>query len=254
MLPMRLDQFGSGFGGSGDVGMSGFGESINSDKQELSEKEKVEFRQVSLEHHLACGVTFVGLMAAMCGEDAGKLTNVDWNENSASARVAVAASRPATASTSANYHSKTMATLRQRVASLQPPTIDTVREEFNNLKEMMDEIQEAMDSAEETEEGLKILGEIKKHEMKQNGEEDENLGVEEKLERGIITTIGFGAPSSSAVNTVNAFGISTTAAAAATTMTAAHTMMVVKKKRKKPQADDSANGSGENDVSNKRRY
>ena len=44
------------------------------------------------------------------------------------------------------------------------------------MKEMLDEIQEAMDTAEDTEEGLKTLGEmkaneIKKHEMKQNGED-----------------------------------------------------------------------------------
>jgi len=136
-----------------------------------------------------------------------------------------------------------ISSLLERIASLQPPTTSkTAREEFNNLKETMDEIQEAIDSAEETEEGLKSLGEMKvhgmkKHEMTKNGKEDAG----EKLEggrSGATTTIGFGTISSSSSSAVNAaFGSSTTAAA---TIAAAPTMMVVKKKKKKPQDDDSA--------------
>ena len=133
-----------------------------------------------------------------------------------------------------------ISSLLERIASLQPPTTsETAREEFNDLKEIMDENQEAIDSAEETEEGLKSLGEMKvhemkKHEMTKNGKEDAG----EKLEggrSGATTTIGFSAISSSAVNA--AFRSSTTAAA---TIAAAPTMMVVKKKKKKPQDDDLA--------------
>ena len=154
-----------------------------------------------------------------------------------------------------------ISSLLERIASLQPPTTsETAREEFNDLKETMDEIQEAIDSAEETEEGLKSLKahEMKKHEMTKNGKEDAG----EKLEGGRIgatTTIGFGAISSSSSSAVNAaFGSSTTAAA---TIAAAPTMMVVKKK--KPQDDDSAKRikstksmacAVENDVSNKTGY
>ena len=244
----RVDQFVSGLGGNdnGSSGVDGFGDGgggTDSEQKELSEEEKVEFRQRSLEHYLACGVAFAGLMAAMCGEDAKKLTNVDCGENGvASASAAVAASASTSTSTSdGNHHSKTMAMLCERIASLQPPTTSkTAREEFNNLKETMDEIQEAIDSAEETEEGLKSLKahEMKKHEMTKNGKEDAG----EKLEGGRIgatTTIGFGAISSSSSSAVNAaFGSSTTAAA---TIAAAPTMMVVKKKKKKkPQDDDSS--------------
>ena len=42
----------------------------------------MKLHQRSLEHYLACGVVFAGLVAEMCGEDAGKLTNVDSGENS----------------------------------------------------------------------------------------------------------------------------------------------------------------------------
>ena len=141
---------------------------------------------------------------------------------------------------SANY-AKTMSTLRQRITSLpQTKLTQDTKLEFDDLKELLDEIQEAMDSAEETEEGLKSLGqmkanEIKKHEMKQNGE-----SIVEKSEDGAMTTIGFGAPSSSSLTGgINAFGSSASAAAvfgsttSTTSATAAPTMMVVKKKKKK---------------------
>jgi len=239
----QVDRFVGSLGGT--VGGGG------GDGNGMSEEEKKEFRRRSLEHYLACGVAFAGVMAGMCGEDAETLTKDDNDDVCDTPGVAMAASAASSATNqSANHHSKMLEALRNRVSSLQPPTSEKDREEFLDLKEMLDEIQEAMDSAEETEEGLKSLGEmkaneIKKHDMKQNG--NEGVVVEETTEGGATTTIGFGPAISSssgfgaasAANTVNAFGAAS--AIATTTASTAPTMMVVKKKKKKPQAaDDSA--------------
>ena len=231
----KVSDFVNSLGGPGASGGSGGGD------VELTEEEKIEMRRKSLEHYLACGVAFVGVMAKLCGEDAEVLTSV--NDESCTACASDSAAMAASASSmqsSANY-AKTMSTLRQRITSLpQTKLTQDTKLEFDDLKELLDEIQEAMDSAEETEEGLKSLGqmkanEIKKHEMKQNGE-----SVVEKSEDGAMTTIGFGAPSSSSLTGgINAFGSSASAATAfgsttsTTSAATAPTMMVVKKKKKK---------------------
>ena len=235
----KVSDFVNSLGGSGASGGSGGG----GGDVELTEEEKIEMRRKSLEHYLACGVAFVGVMAKLCGEDAEVLTSVNDESSTACASdsAAAMASSASSMQTSANY-AKTMSTLRQRITSLpQTKLTQDTKLEFDDLKELLDEIQEAMDSAEETEEGLKSLGqmkayEIKKHEMKQNGE-----SVVEKSEDGAMTTIGFGAPSSSLTGGINAFGSSGAASAATafgsttstTSATAAATMMVVKKKKKK---------------------
>ena len=56
-----------------------------------------------------------------------------------------------------------MASLRQRLFKIQqlPKSNNNKYDEFNDLKEMMDEIQEALDTSDETEEGLKGLGDTK---------------------------------------------------------------------------------------------
>eukprot|EP00571_Detonula_confervacea_P014132 CAMPEP_0172308096 /NCGR_PEP_ID=MMETSP1058-20130122/8802_1 /TAXON_ID=83371 /ORGANISM="Detonula confervacea, Strain CCMP 353" /LENGTH=592 /DNA_ID=CAMNT_0013020449 /DNA_START=20 /DNA_END=1798 /DNA_ORIENTATION=- len=235
----KVDQFvnslGAGVGGGGG----------ECEKRELSEEEKGEFRHLSLEHYLACGMAFAGLLAKMCGEDADEFLMNVGTENTGSASASAAMSSAAASSSSnCNHHSKTMATLRQRLTLLPPPTSQADNDEFNDLTEMLDEIQEAIDSAEETEEGLKSLGEmkaneIKKHEMKNSGGDGET----NKLEEGVTTTIGFGAPSGSSSfagigatssSSVNAFGSTMSAEALSATATAsAPTMMIVKKKKKK---------------------
>ncbi|KAL9187242.1 hypothetical protein ACHAXT_001345 [Thalassiosira profunda] len=227
----KVENFVSSLTGGGEAGMGGMGDEEKGEA--LTEAEKREFRMRSLEHYLACGVAFAGIMAEMCGEDAEKFTSLESDSGASSM---AAASSAATASS----HCKSMTAIRQRLATLTPPTSPAKKEEFDDLKEMVDEIQEAMDSAEETEEGLRSLGEMKaneirKHEAKSNGE-----GVEETLEGGATTTIGFGAPSGSSgfaaagAGAVNAFGSTAATAASAT----AAPMMVVKKKKKKPAQDE----------------
>ena len=233
----KVSDFVNSLGGPGASGGSGGG----GGDVELTEEEKIEMRRKSLEHYLACGVAFVGVMAKLCGEDAEVLTSVNDESSTACASDSAAMAASASSVQSSVNYAKTMSTLRQRITSLpQTKLTQDTKLEFDDLKELLDEIQEAMDSAEETEEGLKSLGqmkanEIKKHEMKQNGE-----SIVEKSEDGAMTTIGFGAPSSSSLTGgINAFGSSSSAATAfgSTTSTisatAAPTMMVVKKKKKK---------------------
>ena len=245
--------------GGASAGSAAAASGGSNDGVELTEEEKIEMRSKSLEHYLACGVAFAGIMAKMCGEDAEKFTsfvNGESNGSGSAASAAVAAAK--SSSSTSNSYAKTMTTVRERLSSLPQTNLSaSAKEEFDDLKEMLDEIQEAMDTAEDTEEGLKTLGEmkaneIKKHEMKQNGEDG---AVVETSEDGATTTIGFGAPSTSSSSafaaasvssgsTANAFG-STATAFAATSATAAPTMMVVKKKKKKavlqqPEVDESA--------------
>ena len=60
-----------------------------------------------------------------------------------------------------------MKTLRQRTSTLvPPPRTSSTRAAFDDILEIMDEIQEAMDTAEETESGLRSLGEMKANEMR----------------------------------------------------------------------------------------
>ena len=215
----RVDNFVRKLGG--DV----HGDAKDTGRANMSEAEKADFRRRSLEHYLACGVAFAGLMAGMCGEDAGELTDVHREGGKG---------EPTDVD---RGHSESMAILRERIAILRPPVAKTAREEFDDLKETMDEIQEAMDTARETEEGLRSLGEMKVDKMRKHDPKSEDGGAGTGTSTsggGATTTIGFGAGDAFAAD---AFGGG--AATAGSAATAAPAMMVVKKK-KKPQAEDSA--------------
>eukprot|EP00584_Thalassiosira_punctigera_P009204 CAMPEP_0172533800 /NCGR_PEP_ID=MMETSP1067-20121228/6380_1 /TAXON_ID=265564 ORGANISM="Thalassiosira punctigera, Strain Tpunct2005C2" /NCGR_SAMPLE_ID=MMETSP1067 /ASSEMBLY_ACC=CAM_ASM_000444 /LENGTH=575 /DNA_ID=CAMNT_0013318497 /DNA_START=84 /DNA_END=1811 /DNA_ORIENTATION=+ len=221
----RVDRFVQELGGGGNSDAMD-----TDDKHQLSEGERAEFRRRSLEHYLACGVAFAGIMAGMCGEDAEKLTSAGDVGGSAPASAAASA---ASGAASSDRPAEAMAALRRRVSELRPS--EKEREEFDDLREMMDEIQEAMDTAEETEEGLKSLGEMKANEMKKHeAKRDGGEGAAEETEEegGGTTTIGFGAAGDVAAAGANV-GFGSDAAASA-----APTMLVVKKKKKKPQAAD----------------
>ena len=213
---------------------------------ELSEEEKNEMRRKSLEHYLACGVAFAGLLAKICGDDPEKLTTLETGGNDnggASVDDSMAAASMACAKPLCTNYAKQMTTLRERLSSLPQTNLSPAnKDEFNDLKEMLDEIQEAIDEAEGTEDALKSLGEmkaneIKKHEMKKSSEDNV-----ETCEDRATTTIGFGAPSST--STSSAFAVASSSAArhvsafgsSSSSTLAAPTMMVVKKKKKKKKA------------------
>lgn len=219
----------------------------------MTESEKVEYREKSLENFVECAVSFSGMLAGMCGEDADVLTDLSNSKSTASA--AASASAASTNDNGGGIHSTMLSTLRTRVSNLTPPTKSPEKETFEDIQEMLDEIQEAVDTAEEAEEGLKTLGEMKaneirKHEAKMNGEQ----GEEEEVDGGGMTTIGFGASAAAASGNVNVFGAASSTAAASAAAASSSTsvnafgsasaetsaaaqpmMMVVKKKKKKVQ-------------------
>ncbi len=246
---------GGGGGGGGDCGGSEDDnhEGTNGGEGGLTEEEKAQYRQRSLEHYFACGVAFAGMLAQMCEVDPDQLTAItdisSFESSSAGTMVAASASAGnasfSTTTTTSMVYTQAMLTLRQRISTLaQQSTVFTAlsqedKENFTNVQEMMDEIQEAMDSAKETEAGLKTLSEmkaneIKKHELKLNGGDDAEevngcaFGVG-GVDGGVTTTIGF---ASGTIAAATATGTTTSEAAAGPTM------MVVKKKKKQhlPQA------------------
>lgn len=226
--------------------LGGGEESGSGGHRELTEEELAEFREKSCDHYLACGVSFAGLLAKMCGVDADEITKVEDASLNSGGRGAAAAATASTAS-SVGVHSETLAILRKRISTLQP-LASTDNDTFTDICEMLDEIQEALDSAEGTEQALKGLAVMKANEIrKHSGKGGEGETVLE--EGGATTTIGFGnvassCAASSASGTTIGFG-SGSGAAASSSATAAPTMMVVKKKKKKPQ-------SAEEDASAKR--
>lgn len=228
-----MSQFGVGGGGGGG------------ERHTMTETEKMEYRERSMEHYVQCAVSFSGMLAIMCGEDADSLTEMN-NETTAAPTAAAAVKNVG----GGGIHSTILSTLRSRVSNLTPPTKSPEKESFEDIKEILDEIQEAVDTAEEAEEGLRTLGamkanEIRKHEAKMNGEQGDEFEEEEGEGR---TTIGFGSSAAAslaaaAASGVNVFGATSATAvassvnafsstAAATTTSAQQMMMVVKKKKK----------------------
>jgi len=113
----------------------------------------------------------------------------------------------------------------------------------------MDEIQEAMDTAEETESGLRSLGEMKANEMrKRDGRATTTTTTNDGDDAGgAVTTIGFGITGATGNDAL--VGGSTTVsfadATAATTTARPPTMMIVKKKKKPMQQQQQRPSLGE---------
>ncbi|KAL3816670.1 hypothetical protein ACHAXA_003860 [Cyclostephanos tholiformis] len=253
----RVDAFVTGLvgpEGEGGVGV-GVGGGYEGGESRLTEERKAEYRIRSSEHYLACGTSFAGMLAKMCGivDADGFVSNVDdVAETSASAFASSASaysasSSPSASSSIATDRAKAMSRLRQRTLTLVlPPTSSSsTRAEFDDIREIMDEIQEAMDSAEETESGLRCLGEMKANELKKrevksgttldnsgSGGEGGGMG-DDAIVGGAVTTIGFGNPSPYS----DTFGVGSGANVSFTDPAPASaagqpTMMIVKKKKK----------------------
>jgi len=209
-------------GALGIVAALGNGGGPQSDGDGMTKEEIAECLVKSIDHYLACGVTFAGYLANMCGKDAQEVTKVEIDVVSA---VAAGSSETGKEST----HAKTLQVIRQRIAELEPVS-DADLEEFNDKKELLDEIQETLDTAEGSEEALKAVHAMKENEIRKHSGK---LGEEVTDESGATTTIGFGAASASATaaSTTIGFGTDNSTIAAAP-------MMVVKKKKKQASNDD----------------
>lgn len=189
-----------------------------SEGEGMSKEEIAQCLVKSIDHYLACGVSFAGYLAKMCGKDAEEIVKVENDSAAASAN-------------GGNTHSNTLEVIRKRVAEL-TPSDEADMDRFNDTKEILDEIQETLDTAEGSEEALKAVHAMKENEIRKHS----GKGGEEVVdENGATTTIGFGAASSTAAATASTttigFGTAESSAAAAVPM------MVVKKK-KKPAAND----------------
>ena len=155
-----------------------------------------------------------------------------------------------TTSTTTIDYAGAMKTLRQRTSTLvPPPRTSSTRAAFDDILEIMDEIQEAMDTAEETESGLRSLGEMKANEMrKRDGRATTTTTTNDGDDAGgAVTTIGFGITGATGNDAL--VGGSTTVlfadATAATTTARPPTMMIVKKKKKPMQQQQQRPSSGE---------
>ena len=201
--------------------LSGGGSSSDGGNREgMSPQEIAQCLVKSMEHYLACGVSFAGYLATMCGVDAAELTNVE-NEVPAVASIG-----------GGSRHSKTLEVIRSRVAELKPGA-DVDMEKFHDTKEILDEIQEALDTAEGSEDALKTVHAMKENEIRKHSGKS---GEEVVDENGATTTIGFGNGSTGAMSgaTMTAgFGSSDKSSTAAVAP-----MMVVKKKKKPSVSND----------------
>ena len=240
----------------------------------MTNERKAEYRRLSLEHYLACGHSFAGILATICDaeypfRESSTMDILSYKLGPALHAVAIEESK---SMTTTDYTS-TMSKLRQFVSTLVLPSSHLSSSntpsviEFNNIKEILDEIQEAMDSAEETESGLRSLSK-----MKANAKSGGTDKVGGSSSDGAVTTIGFG--STNLNLSTSAFG-STTNGCGGTTATktmmtttngiataAPPTMMIVKKKKKNlvtPHAVSTTtkdgsiiSGEGEDESSSKR--
>jgi hypothetical protein len=242
---------GSDGGASGDAGCEEGGGGGTSSSH-LTEERKAEYRLRSSEHYLACGQSFAGMLAKMCGmEDAESfVTNASVDEISASPFASTASSALSSSSSSsstsmATENATAMSRLRQRTSTLVPPpqTSSTIMAEIGDIREIMDEIQEAMDTAEDNEVGLKSLGEMKANAMGKREGTSGSATDDGGLCDGAVTTIGFGVagPSRDAFGMMGGSGDAAVSFADATTATAAvqPTMMIVKKRKKTPSSEQS---------------
>jgi hypothetical protein len=290
----RVNDFVQGLGGGGDSGDSGGGQddaaagsNSSSSSTTMTNERKAEYRRLSLEHYLACGHSFAGILASMCD------TEYPYRESSImdilsyklSPVLQHAVVRDESKSMTTTDYTSSMSKLRKFVSTLVLPSSYLSSShtqsviEFNNIKEILDEIQEAMDSAEETECGLRSLSKMKANAKSGGGGTDEVGGGSSD---GAVTTIGFGStdPSLSVSvfgsTTTSTIGVGGTTSATATIMTtngiataaavaAPPAMMIVKKKKKNlvtPHAVStteemstiSGGGGGEDDLSSSKRH
>jgi hypothetical protein len=203
-------------GGNGHGLSSGEGDGMT--KEEIA-----ECLVKSIDHYLACGISFAGYLANMCGKDATELTKV---ENETSSTAAAAASNDSGGGS--NNHSKILETIRQRISHLKP-LVDSDADKLNDTKEILDEIQETLDAAEGSEEALKAVHAMKENEIRKHS----GKGCDEVVdESGVTTTIGFGAVGSSSAAASAAAASTTIGFGTASNCAAVAPMMVVKKKKK----------------------
>jgi hypothetical protein len=281
----RVNDFVDSLGGGGGQDDAAAGSSSNSST--MTNERKAEYRRLSLEHYLACGHSFAGILASMCDTEypyrKGVLLSTFPDYSESLQLLPKHATDGIRGLGGGESHTSIMSKLRKFVSTLVLPSSYLSSSytqsviEFNNIKEILDEIQEAMDSAEETESGLRSLSKMKANAKSGGGGgTDEVSGSSD----GPVTTIGFGSSTNPSLSvsvfgsTTSTIGVGGTTSATATitttngiataAATAPPTMMIVKKKKKNlvtPHAvstteDGStiSGGGGEDDLSSSKRH
>jgi tetratricopeptide (TPR) repeat protein len=173
-----------------------------------------ENRSLSIQNYVACGKSFAGQIAFLCGADPEVITLDASEEEQGGKTTGMDAAELAM-----NASSRTIRAIRERVKDLHASGEED-EETVHEFKEMLDEIQETIDEAEISKEGIKEVSEMKAKAKADVAALDGIANAD-----GSTTTIGFVNPMVEAT------------AIAQTVATSAQPMMVVKKKEKRKEQD-----------------
>jgi tetratricopeptide (TPR) repeat protein len=173
-----------------------------------------ENRSLSIQNYVACGKSFAGQIAFLCGADPEVITLDASEEEQRGKTTGMDAAELAM-----NASSRTIRAIRERVKDLHASGEED-EETVHEFKEMLDEIQETIDEAEISKEGIKEVSEMKAKAKADVAALDGIANAD-----GSTTTIGFGNPMVEATVVVQ------------TVATSAQPMMVVKKKEKRKEQD-----------------
>lgn len=165
-------------------------------------------RSLSIQNYVACGKSFAGQIAFLCGADPEVITLDASDEEQGGKTTGMDAAELA-----ANASSRTIRVIRERVKDLHASGED--EETVHEFKELLDEIQETIDEAETSKEGIKEVSEMKAKVHAEIAASDAIPNAD-----GSMTTIGFGNPTLEAT------------AAAQPVTTSTKPMMVIKKKKR----------------------
>jgi tetratricopeptide (TPR) repeat protein len=199
------------------------------DEAPLDDDKKKEYRSKALHHYVCCGKAFAGHVALLCGSPVEELLNLDITlANITAPTGGLKTVGLDDADMDQIVASRTLSTLRTRVESLKLPSNDKDAKKVREILDLLREIQEAIDTAEEGDQGVQMVTEMKAQ-IQQAAEQE--------------ATGGFG--TSHATTTIGFPGVTTTATAQAAAPAAGtgvdaqpKVMMVIKKKRKATDSKD----------------
>jgi tetratricopeptide (TPR) repeat protein len=183
-----------------------------------------ENRSLSIQNYVACGKSFAGQIAFLCGADPEVITLDASEEEQGGKTTGMDAAELAM-----NASSRTIRAIRERVKDLHA-SCEEDEETVQEFKEMLDEIQETIDEAETSKEGIKEVSEMKAKAKADVAASDGIANAD-----GSTTTIGFR----------NSPTVEATEVAQTVATDSAQTIMVVKKKKKRNEQDSKMPAQGD---------
>ena len=192
-------------------------------------KKVIESYYLLTHHYLACSKALSGQIAILANLDPKKFLDAADNATANLKTTGEEEEHESSAYDHPQVASSKLRRLRAQVSALEPPLM--LVEEFRNIVDMLQEIQETIDEAENSEEGVHQMAELKAEisakvaQAAGNGEA-EGFGAATTASAGqVVTSQGFDAPS---------LGFASVANAAAT---ATQPVMMVRKKKKRDAAE-----------------